>query len=276
MLNSWDGHRPRFGGPDLWLARIEDGPRLVYASFVNYYPAPQSYPLPFGLGESVGSAGGRRFRAELPYAAGQPGQTWGEHVVYPMCFTVPHTGNELRLQFAGMGLEPVGNESWALDNVGVALLNEAPPRGLTAAQLEKAWGDLTTPDVAVAYAAVQALVAAGEQSVAFLAARLRWGADPEGREQLAELIDALAHDDRAQWDEVAQETQTAGPRFFPVVFAAVDRRRFGPNPPAWLSELFDGWTPPKDAGPEALRESRAAYVLELIWSPAARQTLLFE
>jgi beta-lactamase regulating signal transducer with metallopeptidase domain/protocatechuate 3,4-dioxygenase beta subunit len=271
-LNSWDGHRAGVPGPDLWEARVKDGPRLVYASFANY-EAPQSYPLPFGLAETIGSVGGRRFRAELPYAAGQ---TWGDHVVYPMCFTVPHTAAELCLQFAGIGLEPVTNESWALDNVGVELLDANPPRELTTEQLDQAWEDLAGTDVAAAYGAIQTLAAAGDQSVAFLAARLGWQPDAESRRQLAEMIGALAHNDRAQWDEVAQEIQAAGPHFFPAVFAAVDRRRFGPKPPPWLSEVFDGWTPPQDAGPEELREGRASHVLECVWTPTARQVLLFE
>ena len=123
---------------------------------------------------------------------------------------------------------------------------------------------------------MQALIAAGDQSVAFLAESLGWQPDAESRGQLAELIRALAHDDRAQWDEVAQEVQAAGPRFFTLAFAAVDRRRFAPNPHAWLGELFDAWTPSEDAGPEALREGRVVRILELIWTPAARQALLLE
>ncbi len=272
-LSSWYGNSAQ-GGPDLWEARIEDGPRLVCASFTNStLRALQSYPLPFGLGETVRTAAGFRVRAEIPYVEGR---TWGEHVVYPMCFTVPHTAAELRLEFTGIGLGKIEDGSWALDNVGVALLNENPPRELTPAQMEQAWTDLASADVAVAYPATQALVAAGDQSVAFLAGKLGWQPDPEARDRFAELVAVLAHDDRTQWDEAAGEAQSAGPRFFPLVFAAVDRRRFGPSPPPWLSELFDGWSPPKDAGPEGLREGRAAHVLELIWSPAARQALLLE
>jgi len=168
-LNSWDGNNSHCG-PDLWEARVGDGPRLVYASFANIRVV-QSYPLSFGLAETVRGTGGRRVQAEVPWSGER---TWGEHIVYPMCFTVPHTAAELRLHFAGIGLQKLADESWALDNVGVALLSENPARELTAAQLDQAWKDLATEDVAAAWRATQALVAAGDQAVPFLVEHLDW------------------------------------------------------------------------------------------------------
>ena len=270
-LNSWDGDNTDYG-PDLWVARVADGPRLVYACFSTSGNRRQSYPLPFGLATTSAGTGGRSVHARLPF---YDGSTWSRQKVYPMCFVVPHTADSLTMHFTGMGLQFGHDESWALDNVGVELLDQRPAKTLSDQELEKAWQGLTSGSVTTACEAVRSLVASGDQGAAYLIGKLGWQPDKEYREQVLFMTNVLKFDDRFHWQEAAEELQSLGPRVWPLVFSHVDKRRFGDNPPPWVVEVFDRWGIP-ERSPERLREARAAHVLELIWTETARRALLFE
>ena len=275
-LSSWDGDRG-FMGPDLWMARVEDGPRLVYAAFApphNGSPT-QSFPLPFGLGGMPPGSGGRRVSAPIPFNDGHS-PTWSQHFVYPMCFTIPHTAPTLRVWFTGIGLQDLDDESWALDDVGVAVLDEAPAQSITAEQLQQAWDDLASPDALRAYAAMQSLSGGGDQAVDFLVAQLGLAPDDELVQHVEAVATAFTHDDPDQWREAVDELDSLPPRVLPLAFARLDRRRFGANPPlTLLREYIDGRDAP-DAGPARRREERAVHVLELVWTDKARSALLFQ
>jgi hypothetical protein len=43
-----------------------------------------------------------------------------------------------------------------------------------------------------------------------------------------------------------------------------------------LRELVDHWALVVETGPERLRQRRAVYALELLWTDAVRRVLLFE
>jgi len=270
-LNSWDGDHTHYG-PDLWIARIAGGPRLAYASFATSGGRSQSYPLPFGLVAAGAGTGGRSVRARLPF---YNGGTWSRQRVYPMCFVVPHTADSLTMHFVGIGLQFGHDESWALDNVGVQLLDQRPAKTLSDQELEKAWQGLASGSVTTACEAVRSLVASGDQGAAYLISKLGWQPDKEYREQVLFMTNVLKFDDRFHWQEAAEELQSLGPRVRPLVFSEVDKRRFGDNPPIWLVEVFDRWKV-AERSPELLREARAAHVLELIWTETARRALLFE
>jgi len=192
-----------------------------------------------------------------------------------MCFVVPHTADALTIHFTGIGLQFGNDESWGLDNVGVALLNERPTKTLTDEDLANAWQALTSQDISAAHEAVRSLVASGDQGAAFLIDKLGWEFDNDHREEVLFVTKVLEFDDRAHWQEAADEVRSLGPQTGPLVFSRVDRRRFGNNPPPWLVEVFDRWDP-AERSPEFLREARAAHVLELIWTDTSRRALLFE
>ena len=192
-----------------------------------------------------------------------------------MCFTVPHTKETLRLHFTGIGLQELIDESWGLDNVGVALLQEYPTKELTDDELDKAWQALASEDVIAVHGAVRSLVASGDQGAAYLAGKLGWTFDRDYRNHVLDVTHVLDLDDQWQWQEAAHEFRGGEPRAWPLVFSRVDRRRFGPNPPPWLGQCFDRWRV-KEGAPQFMRRARAARVLELIWTETSRRALLFE
>lgn len=269
-LNSWDGNDPKYG-TDMWAAKMADGPRLICASIANW-PATQSFPMPFSLLQAPGRAGGRYFTLARSSLGGR---TSDRQTVFPMLFTVPHTSDTLGLHFAGIRIEGEPDESWALDNVGVQLLDDVPRVQLADEELARAWAALESADVAAVHGAVRSLVASGDQGAVYLIGQLGWEPDQHYRDQALAVLKALEFDDRSQWEELADEFGAVKPRIWPLVFAQVDKRRFGPNPPPWLSEFFDAWD--VNEGPaEFLREARAAHVLELIWTEAAQKALLLK
>ena len=138
----------------------------------------------------------------------QNGKEWSDHAVYPMCFTLPHTDDELELQFAGTNLASVGDECWGLDNVGIQLLQECAARELSMDELTECWGALGKRDTVAAFTAIEELVEVRDQAVSFLVAKLGWDSVPEWSEELHSVLDALTHDDRGLWEEAAEYRKT--------------------------------------------------------------------
>ncbi len=270
-LCSWDGATSRYG-PDLWTARVHNGPRLVHSSFCNI-GGRQSYPMPFAFGHTGSGAAGKK----LEHGIGFPdGRTWETHYVYPMCFTFPHEDEELVLYFAGVNLQQLNDECWGLDNVGIQFLDEHSYPELDPAQLDSAWTNLGSSDVAKAYAAMNALVKAGDQAVTFLTEKLEWGDDAELQEDILEIAEVLQYNDFNQWTEASEELREVSPRALPLIAWFLDSRRFSPDPPPWMDEIFSPTNVKEASGTTARRTGRASRVLELIWTDAAQRALLFK
>lgn len=109
VLQSWDGNHPTVG-PDLWSVGVVGGPSLLRTTFSNSEPT-QAFPDPYPGGEYPARTGASEIDTlGYPYIG---------DAVYHLTFSFPHTGRTVAFNFAGLGLEPLGNEGWGLDNVAV-------------------------------------------------------------------------------------------------------------------------------------------------------------
>jgi hypothetical protein len=126
VIQSWDGNgRP--WGPDLWEYGVVGGPRFLRTTFRN----------PTAVEEAAGQS------YPGPYPSGYPSQTgalevntlgywFGNEVtplrptdsVYQLGQAFNHSGSSLELYFAGLNLQGIGDESWGLDEISVALLRQ--------------------------------------------------------------------------------------------------------------------------------------------------------
>lgn len=271
-LDSWDGYNVEHG-PDVWQARVVNGPRLVRSAFVSYV-GDQSYPLPFRYGMMPRGSAGRHVQFVVPDYAGDP--QWSYHVRYPMSFVAPHSATTLQIQFSTQNLSPSYDESWALDNVGVELLNEWEPRRLGDAELERAWLALASPQGAVARAGMDRLIAAADEAVAFLTAKLGWAETRDLRAELAAATEVFSRDERAEWTTALAICRDLGPRAEAVAAWYVDKRRAAGSLPPWFEQAMDLKNYPPETDPYRLREGRAVWVLERIWTPASRTALLLD
>ena len=105
ILDTWDGN---VGGPDVWEVSVVGGPILLHTTFQNYRPRQlQAYP--------DGYPGGF-YRAKTG-ALESDTLGYSPDAVYRLNFTFPHSSNVMKLQFRGVGLQAVTDESWGLDNV---------------------------------------------------------------------------------------------------------------------------------------------------------------
>jgi protocatechuate 3,4-dioxygenase beta subunit len=269
-LATWDGMTDHYGN-EVWEVRLANGPRLIFSSFANAGNA-QSHPFPHPYAKvGVGTAG-RRLNQELPWRQ----STWSSHAVYPMCFTVRHSGGELELIFAGINLQGADDENWGLGSVGVELLPDIAPVPLTEQQLAASWAALGKKGSVEAYSAMQRLIAAGDQAVAFIGEQYGWEPRPEWEGELLELLDVFQYDDESLWKDAAEQLEGAEVRLNALVAWCLDKRRFAAAPPPWLEETMGPATLPVPKTEEARRAGRAAWVLERIWSPKARALLLME
>ncbi len=271
-LDSWDGEHEEHG-PDVWQARVVNGPRLVRSTFVAY-EGTQSYPLPFRYGKMARGTAGRHVDFVVPdYVADRQ---WSYHVRYPMSFVVPHTDALLAIQFSTQGVSPKYDESWALDNVGVQLLDDWEAQPLDQPELERAYLDLGSPQGAVALHSMRRLIGAGDTAVTFLAEKLGWAPDADLRAALAAVAEAFAFDDQANWRDALSICRDLGPRAEAMAAWHIDVRRAAGSLPPWLEEVMSLRTYKLETDPRRLRAGRGAWVLERIWSPAARKVLMLD
>jgi hypothetical protein len=110
VLQSWDGNHPTVG-PDVWSVGVDHGPTLLRTTFSNSEPN-QAFPDPYPGGDHLARMGA----AEVDTL----GYQYIGDSVYHLSFTFQHTGHSVAFNFAGSGLEALGNETWGLDNVSVS------------------------------------------------------------------------------------------------------------------------------------------------------------
>jgi hypothetical protein len=103
-------------GPDKWQLDAA-GQTLLLTTFANYPEHDQAYPGWYP-GSSYPSSSGALEQNTLGYI-------WDStpmDAVYRLSFTFLHNGETLEIDFSGMGLQALSDESWGLDNVRVELL----------------------------------------------------------------------------------------------------------------------------------------------------------
>ena len=133
IIRSWDGNQSSYSaelmklraaagesavGPDEWMFEL-DGTSLLHTTFSNWDGAggTQAYPDSYPEGKNPPRSGA----AETGTLGYSFGPIEGQDSVYRLTFSVPHSGGDLRLDFSAMGLQPLEDESWGLDNVTVTL-----------------------------------------------------------------------------------------------------------------------------------------------------------
>lgn len=138
IIGSWDGQGPN-AGPDFFGVRQDGGTPFFRETFNNVATEGGTVPFePFtSQGQSFGGLG-----APVGTYAAKTGSTgfngldlteffWDTNAkdsYYDLAFTLNVAGATLDLTFFGEGLQDVGDESWALDNVSVRVV-PAPAAG---------------------------------------------------------------------------------------------------------------------------------------------------
>lgn len=122
---TWDGDYPGYGGPDVW--RLKAGAEtLVDAVFANG-DATQTYSdaTPIGSSSQAQRTGADVVRLAASFSDYYTIYYFGHGAGNPI-LTFTATGSTVDLTFAGVGLQGVGDEYWAIDNVTVASVSAIP------------------------------------------------------------------------------------------------------------------------------------------------------
>jgi hypothetical protein len=122
LLRSWDGNATGDIGPDQWKLAVVGGRELVNSTFSNWRTIPvgntQYFPDPFRSTDFCPPLTGAEEENTLGYThAGAPMDS-----IYHITRTFDHTGSAVTLQFSGIHLQPIGDESWGLDNVNLYIM----------------------------------------------------------------------------------------------------------------------------------------------------------
>ncbi|NLG96041.1 MAG: tandem-95 repeat protein [Chloroflexi bacterium] len=140
IIRSWDGNEVRVNyqadmldqlntaaasglGPDRWSMHV-DGATVVDTTFSNWDSGHfyQAYPGSYPTGNYPARTGAIAINS-LCYRYGSHPQD----SVYRMRYVIPHSAEDLKIDFAASGLQPIEDESWGLDNVRVTLSSGADP-----------------------------------------------------------------------------------------------------------------------------------------------------
>ena len=109
IIASWDGNSTEWG-PDIFNLSVSGGPTLLNTTFSTHDY--QSYPDNYGTGASYlwntgASEVGKLGYTHMPFT----------NAIYHLAYTFPHSNSELIINFAGINLQEIGDESWGIDNV---------------------------------------------------------------------------------------------------------------------------------------------------------------
>ncbi|MFN7526267.1 MAG: Calx-beta domain-containing protein, partial [Dolichospermum sp.] len=122
ILKTWDGSYG--GGPDIFTLSIDGGQTLLNTTFSNVGNE-QAYPGTFGSATYPGRTGAVENKTL--------GYTYYGDSVYRISSTFQAPSSNLIINFAGSGLQDIGDESWGLDNVKVTTFTT--PTALSAGTL---------------------------------------------------------------------------------------------------------------------------------------------
>lgn len=117
VIGSWDGNggAARRFAPDLFNLSVAGGPTLLNTTFaVHPFVLYQSYPDQYPTDGSTPPSNARHTGAIAIDLLG-----YEMDAVYRLTFTFAHSAPTVTFSFTAPALEPLGNESWGLDNVEV-------------------------------------------------------------------------------------------------------------------------------------------------------------
>lgn len=123
LIRTWDGSSTGTAhdyGNDVFQVSLADGPTLFAETFSNGNPAGQSYgpdPLNAAMTGAV-----ETYSLGYTFWDGINNMTYNQDAVYRLAMTFEHLDPLLRIDFAGLGLQSLDDESWGLDNVRLTWL----------------------------------------------------------------------------------------------------------------------------------------------------------
>ena len=117
IIDSWDGNNTSYG-PDKFVVSLNDSQKLLDTTFSNQELSdyPQVYPNISGIGTYPAGSGAKEIDT-LGYA-------YTGNSVYHISLDFYSSSPLISLDFAGVGLQGIGDESWGLDNVSISVLEE--------------------------------------------------------------------------------------------------------------------------------------------------------
>jgi hypothetical protein len=125
IIRSWDGNTttdPRFGavGPDVWSLTLKDSPTTWQTTFTNWeiYDFRQAYPSTYPGGDYAPYTGAVE-KNSLGYTIKAGNDFIAQDAVYHLSFAFPHSAASLVFNFSASGLQPLADEGWGIDNIGV-------------------------------------------------------------------------------------------------------------------------------------------------------------
>jgi hypothetical protein len=122
IIRTWDGNGIPENGPDQLKVAVAGGPTLLHTTFSNLPNQTnhrQAYPDAYPGGDNPALTGAAEM-GTLGYPPRGGFLNFGDSV-YQLSFTFPHTESALTLDFSGINLQSIFDESWGLDNVVVAI-----------------------------------------------------------------------------------------------------------------------------------------------------------
>lgn len=132
-IASWDGNSDAPGDPDgdVWDLSVVGGPTLLHTTFgindgdPSLDPRRQAFPGNYPGGSYLFQTGASEIDT-LGYLF------WDTKAdaVYELQYTFAHSASDLTLQFSGIGLKSLADESWGIDNVAVSLNSVPEPSAL--------------------------------------------------------------------------------------------------------------------------------------------------
>ncbi|MFM6265382.1 MAG: hypothetical protein ACKPFA_02555, partial [Dolichospermum sp.] len=120
IMNSWDGNNIPLG-PDQFKLSIDGGNTLLNTTFSNVEIDGYRQAYPGSTGEGDYPAGTEAIEIDTL------GYGYFGDSVYHLSYTFPNVSNSIILNFSGIGLQDIGDESWGLDNISVSVLETPTP-----------------------------------------------------------------------------------------------------------------------------------------------------
>jgi len=271
VTGTWQGQGTTgsAGQGEPWRLRMVDGPMLLHTTF--------AYSRRAGINPLAGAKVRQAFpdwypEGNHPIMTGSTGMG-PQFGLFRVACLFPHTASELALEFSGPDAGAVrGNKGWALDSVIVEAFTGPPGKGLDDAALEQLWADLADSEPMRTARAVRSLIGVGDRAAAMLARKIAESLKSPENPEIAKLIVKL---DDVRWMTREKATQQLIGIGLPA--QATLRQALAANPSAEarsrIERILARLEAAQSQSPETLRWARAARILQMIGSDAAKPVL---
>lgn len=123
LIRTWDGSSigtPYDYGNDAFQVSLGAGPVLFNETFSNGNPAGQSFGPAANNAPMTGAV--ETYSLGYTFWDGTMGQSYHQDAVYRLALTFTQLDPSLQIDFTGLGLQTIDDESWGLDNVRLTWL----------------------------------------------------------------------------------------------------------------------------------------------------------